>query len=393
MFNMSAVNPNPAPQMGGQMMGNQMPSSGPMPQPSMGQAPMPSYAHGGKVKKAAMTLAHMSPHELNILDHLQGGTERHNKSGIRSYSHLEELFKNPHLREQFHHHAAEHHAMGGEAGEDGHDMCHGGMDHMSQGGMEHLKQDGRHGDTEMALIGPQTHHFFNQMAGQSTRNPHDGHPEYWSLGGALSGLAKGIKGGASAIGRGAMAAGRGAYSLAKRAAPTLGAIGQAATPALANIASEHLQKHLGDSGGMLGQLGGALGNAAFGKMAGQGKNPIGTYIGEGLGKFATAAHNGEGMRSAIGQGLSHTGMQFGNDNATGNIMSSVGQGLQNGQNAGQIGRAVGAHALQGGMNALNAGPGNRRSALLPTAGGMHAAAQHRLQEMQELPFAGGEQYA
>ena len=375
MFNLSTTNPNPTPQLGGQMMGSQMNSS-PQSQmasnpPPMTQSPPPAYSHGGRVKKSAMTLAHMSPHELNILDHLQGGTERHNKSGIRSYSHLEELFKNPHLREQFHHHAREHHAQGGEASE------------MSHGGMEHLREDGRHGDTEMALIGPHTHHFFNQMAGHSTRNPHDGHPEYWSLGGALSGLWSGIKGGASKLGNAA-------WQGAKAAAPHIGAIGKAALPALTDIASQHLQKHLGDSGAMLGQMAGGLGNAAFSKLQGNTESPMGQAIGEGVGRFAQGMNNGQGFNKSFGGALSHTGEQFG-DNPTGNMMNTVGQGMQQGRSARDIGRSIAPMATGAGIQGLMGGREGRRN-LFPSGQGMHQAAMQRqqhqnMQDFQELPYA------
>jgi hypothetical protein len=344
-------------------------------QPSLGAPVNPGYAHGGRVRKAPLTAAHMSKHELEVMDHLQGGTEK-NRHGARCYSHLEELLKNPHLRMSIHHHGMEHKMAGGE------------VDHMTQEELHRFRENGRNGDDEVAMIGPHTHHYLNMMAGHSTRNPHDGHPEYFSLGSALTGLWKGVKGAGSAIGRGAASLGRSALAAGKAAAPTLGAIGAAATPALANIASEHLQKHLGDAGGMLGQLGGALGQSAFGKLAGPGQNPIGTAIGEGLGKFSTAAHSGEGMRSAIGQGLAHTGSQFGGDNAAGNVLSSVGQGLQSGQSAGDILRGAGAHATQGGISALMAGKGNRRSALLPSAQGMMEHQQSRLNDMSELPYYG-----
>ena len=141
-------------------------------------------AKGGRAKHHKMIIAHFNPKELDILDHLQGKDERCPKSGIRTYTHLEELLKNPHIRETVHHHAR-HHAMGGD---------------VSMPYAHHLAAGGRHGDTELGLIGPHTHHFFNQMAGHATHNPHTGHPEYFNLGEALSGLWNGIKGGAGWLG-------------------------------------------------------------------------------------------------------------------------------------------------------------------------------------------------
>jgi len=291
-------------------------------------APLPVYAHGGRVRKATLTLAHMSPHELNILDHLQGGTERHNKSGVRSYSHLEELLKNPHIRANVHHHAREHHAMGGDA-----DMSHAEV--------QHLAHYGRGGDTEMALIGPHTHHLFNAMAGYSTRNPHDGHPEYFSLKGALSGLMKGIKGVGSTVMKGV-----------KAAAPTLGAIGRAALPAVSNIVQDKFGDKMGGLGGVLGQLGSGLAGAAFDKMAGPGQHTFGDAIGQGIGNFATAKHQGLSNREAIGQGIAGAGTNMGSDSHLGGILQNVGQGIHSGQSARDMFNANAVPAFTGALSGL-----------------------------------------
>src|SRR5882762_864435 len=158
---------------------------------SMNSSPqLPAMAKGGSAKHKKV-LAHFNPKELQVMDHLQGHVERCPKTGLKSYSHLEELFKNPHIIGNVHKHnnaQREHHAMGGN--------------------VDHLAAGGRNGDTEMALIGPNTQHLFHQIAGRSTTNPNTGHPEFWSLGGlggALSGAAS--------------AAGRGLSNVARAAAP------------------------------------------------------------------------------------------------------------------------------------------------------------------------------
>ena len=135
------------------------------------QQPQQNFKRGGRVKNSYVA-AHFSKKELDALDHLQGGSERHNKTGIRSYKGLEALLKNPHLLKLIHEHSASHHAEGG-----------------SIQGMAH---NGRHGDTEMAFIGPHTRQLLDKLAGHKTRNPYDGHPEYFSLGKMLGGIGKTI---------------------------------------------------------------------------------------------------------------------------------------------------------------------------------------------------------
>lgn len=303
----------------------QMANSMPMQQP---MTPMSSFKKGGKVK---MTPAHMSKHEMDILDHLQGRTER-TAHGVRTYPHFEELLSNPHLHAMITHHARQSHAEGGDISPH----------------MEHdMEQHGRHGDTEVALLGPRTHHFFHSMATGGAMNP-DGHPEYWSIGGALGGLWKGIKGAGSAIAKHG-----GAF--AKAAAPHVGSALQAAAPALTDIAAQHLQKHLGDAGGMLAGLGGQLAGGLGGKLAGPNGSQLGTAIGSGLGQFAKAKNEGQSFGQAAGQGLSQAGSHFGEENPTGQLLGSVGQGLQSGQSAKQILSGAAPHAIQGGLNAVQHG--------------------------------------
>lgn len=381
MYNYAAYG-QPAPTPSNHMMGSPYMAGSTMNQNQLGQPISDGYARGGKVKKAHLTLAHMSPHELNILDHLQGGTERHNKSGIRSYSHLEELLRNPHIRSSVHHHAHEHRAEGGT---------------ISHEELEQFKHDGRHGDTEAALIGPHTHHLFNMMAGHSTRNPHDGHPEYFSLKGALSGLWNSIKGAGSKVG-----------SLFKKSAPAFSSIGQAALPALTDVASNALGNKFGDVGKTIANMGSGLAQKGLDRLGGGQTSNIGNAIGSGLGQAIASKHAGQSFGQALGSGLSHTGSQFGS-NALGKGLGALGQGMQTGQGAKDILKNVGSQALEGmgglkglsqmGMNALAhkqaghsfgeslkhgliGGPGGAQN-FIPSSEGMEREAL-----MQELPFAG-----
>src|SRR5882672_5285334 len=98
-----------------------------------------SFARGGRTSKHRMIKVHMNPHELQVLDHLQGRTD-YSPQGIKRYSHLEELLKNPHIVQSVHHHARQHRA-------------HGGL----TPALQHLRAGGRFGDSQLAEIGPHTH--------------------------------------------------------------------------------------------------------------------------------------------------------------------------------------------------------------------------------------------
>jgi hypothetical protein len=151
---------------------------------------------------------------------------------------------------------------------------------------------------------------------------------------------KGIKGVGSTVMRGVRAA-----------APTIGAIGRAALPAITDIAQQHLGDKLGGVGGMLGQLGSGLAGAAFDKMAGPGDHALGSAIGHGLGQFATAKNAGQSTRQALGSGMSGAGAHMGNDSALGSTLSGLGQGVQQGHSAGQMFKNVAPGVLMGGMEA------------------------------------------
>ncbi len=311
----------------------------PQPTPTMQpQYNMPNaYAHGGRPKRGKMVMAHMNGKELDILDHLQGKTERCPRSGMRSYSHLEELLKNPHILSSVHQHAgkyqgghAEHHAAGGPAGHE----------QYASGGLNHLAADGVHGDHELALIGPHTHHVFNRLATGGTTNPHDGLPQYWSLGGALGGLWDTLKGGANT-----------AWNGIKSAAPYIGKAGSAILPYIQKPLEEAAEKRFGPLGGMAASGLGSLAGEGFGALS---------HMGE-------SSPQGQGAASAIGQGIG-TGIQARMGGATPG--QSFGQGLA--KTGSRFGNGVGG-ALQGVGGALGAGKGLRDTAMAGARGGYEGA--------------------
>lgn len=313
-----------------------------MVQPQTQQTPqIPAYAHGGKVKRGKMVVAHMNPKELNILDHIQGKIERCPKSGMRSYSHLEELLKNPHILENVHHHAREHHAMGEEVGH--HDYHDDELNHLAAGGM--------HGDSELALIGPHTHHVFNQLANGGTINPHDGHPQYWSLGNALGGLWKTVKGKASQV----------ADYFGKNGRSMLGSAANAILPSVMPGMQKMATDKLGPFGGMVSGALPGLAQSGINKISGPAasSNPYGQAIGQGLGA-AYGARN-EGLGKAAGQGLNTFGRGISRENVgLGRIARGAGSNLVAGQGMG--------NALSGGFNG---------------AGGMDAVKKAAMEMMQK----------
>lgn len=334
-----------------------------------------TYAKGGRtLKHKGMTAVHMNPHEIRIMDHLQGITE-HGPNGVKMFPHLEDIFKNQHIVEAIHRHAHTHRAH----------HAHGGY----TAPMQHLSQGGRNGDTELAMIGPRTEHLFNSLAGYPTKNPYTGHPEYFSIGPALSSMGNIFKGGASALGRGVGALGgalgRGAGALggmlgrgANIAAPMIknAATGagnflnqnQGAIKDFASGAAQHvmplvqqtLNNKLGeDWGGLAGGMAqhaqdtylpnnpesvwnqlGSAGGAAFNKYN-QGYNPqeaagyginqfgqdIGGGVGAGLSSFGQGLSSGQDYRTAARQGGQDTYNYMGGNQGVRNSVRNVGNNL------------------------------------------------------------------
>lgn len=303
---------------------------------SMNSSPqLPAMAKGGSAKHKKV-LAHFNPKELQVMDHLQGHVERCPKTGLKSYSHLEELFKNPHIIGNVHKHNnanREHHAMGGN--------------------IDHLAAGGRNGDTEMALIGPNTQHLFHQIAGRSTTNPNTGHPEFWSLGGitgALGGAASTMAGGLKRLGTAAAPMARkigtGFTDVVKAAAPhaqtafnTFAPVAldvglQAGTNALRNLnrPPEEQQSfmdaynpqstinQLPENMRGMGEIGSKMYNSykegqnpqqiaghGLSGMGGQFDNPYGHAVSQ----FGGALGRGEDYRSAAGSGMNRFGQEVG----------------------------------------------------------------------------------
>lgn len=310
-----------------------------------------AYAGGGSTSRhKGLEAAHVSPHELSIMDHLQGGAKI-DKDGVRSYGPLESLIKNPHIVHSIHkhHHNRKRHAQGGYSPS-----------------MEHLREGGRNGDTELALIGPHTHHLFNQLAGHATRNPNTGHPEYFDLGGALSGLWDTVKGGMGNLFGGAPEA--------------IKQVAQTAAPSLIPMA----QQYLGDKGGAFGQIAGQMLPGMADKFLGpqsQNMNPMYRNLGESIGRGAQSYGQGASPQQAFGHGVQNFGNQMGG--GFGNAIQQAGQSFGQGNSFGDSMR----HGAQRGFNEMGGRQGLYNTALNVgmggLQGGMNGARQAAGNEMNQ----------
>jgi hypothetical protein len=359
---------------------------------------MPALAKGGRAKHRKV-LAHFNPRELQVMDHLQGHTERCPKTGLKSYSHLEELLKNPHIVGSIHRHSREHHAMGGD--------------------IHQLAEGGRHGDTEMALIGPHTHNLFHQLAGRSTTNPNTGHPEFWSLGGALGGLGGALKGAAGAAGRGlssaAQAAGRGAQALGssalaagRAASPHLGEAFSKFAPMAAQFGTQYLANRLSGApqepfnpedyvdmlpesmqglaragaGAYNARRGGANMQQSLGQGLSQFGQGFGGPMGDAMQGFGGAMGRGQNLREGVGSAMSRVGQGYGG--ALGQSLQGAGQSFGRGQN---IGQSLG-HGLSRGYQDMGGREGLMNSSAnilrgYGAQGGMRGAAQREGQRYMQ----------
>lgn len=274
-----------------------------------------AYAHGGEVRRSSphtagkMIPVHISKQELAVLDHLQGVKKIDKKTGMRAYPVLEDLVKHPHLRETIHHHYKDHLATGGN------------VDAHHAKNLQQLAQDGRYGDTEMALIGPHTHHLFDYMAGGKTQNPKDGFPEYWSLGGTLKSIWNTVK-----------------SPFAK--------IGQQALPQVAQYAGQKLgEGALGDIGRMALNKGAEFGANKLGQMGGP-ETAAGNTIGKTFNSMFDKYKSGAGLGKTLGAGLSTAGQDM-RGSGLGDVMGAAGNALGQGQGIGGVARA----GAQAGLNA------------------------------------------
>jgi hypothetical protein len=309
------------------------------------------YAGGGRLKRGKMVIAHFNPHELNGLDYLQGKKETCPRSGMRSYSHLEELLKNPHILRGVMHHVE------GKVNPKRHGHAGGGQPHDYRNPqLNRMADEGVHGDSELALIGPHTKNVLDHLTAMEgypiTHNPHTGHPHYGILDGLLGGLSSVISK-IPLIGPtlGKVASGIGNFlgTHASTIIPAATAVAQQALPALAD------KLGAGDTGRNLAQIA----NNAINSVTQQYYTP--DQIAQGQQLANRASQFGQGLYNSYQQGgmqqmgrdlggqalnqMSQYAGQYGGG-IPGQLMSQMGQGLQAGQSLADIARGAGRGALQ-----------------------------------------------
>lgn len=313
-----------------------------------------SYAPGGRIKRGKMILAHFNPHELNALDHWQGKRETCPRTGMRSYAHLEELLKNPHILNNVVSAVQQHAATGGSMAAP--HEAHGGRLHdYHNAKLNHMADQGVHGDTEIALIGPHTRNVFDHLVKMThphlagLNNPHTGHPHYGFLDSIIGGIGSVLSPIVNTVRKIPLIG-----NIVGGLADSLGGAVQKHAPAMASAAGSLAQKYLPQIGQ---QLGGETG-ARYASMAGN-------FLNDRLGQMGTPEQQAQGQQwasqaSNMGQGLADayrrggmrgmagTAMQGIGDMAGGQfggMASQLGQGIQQGQGFGTMARNMGAGAL------------------------------------------------
>lgn len=245
---------------------------------------MGANGHGQQQHNNDFTEAHFNPQELEMLDRAQGGRVNIPGTHLRHFGPLEE---NIHQIAPMLNKAYEHHAKGGRIGE-----------MMAQA--NEMRKRGRNGDSETALIGPQTRKTLDHLMGGGSINPHTGKPEYFGLGGLFSGLSNIVKKAAPAL---SGMASKGAGMLSKGAGM--------ANKFMNSSMGQNLVKHGGNAAmGALGSVlnGGNAKDALSGAMRGVGEGADNKYL-----KHAAQAGadltEGRGLRETLGsraQDLSKT---------------------------------------------------------------------------------------
>lgn len=186
-----------------------------------------NYAGGGNVhdqmnmdnpegEMSGSQIAHFNPHELALMDEIQGGKTPDPKTGLPEYFVLAQMLEqDPSLIELLAESFMQFHEQHGK--------------HMQNPNpeMEQMAQDGRFGDTELAIIPDSLAEILDSLIGGPQLNPEDGKREYF-FGALLGLLGRAIP---SLIGAGSRIAGgaaRAAGTLGRSSGKFLGAASRAA---------------------------------------------------------------------------------------------------------------------------------------------------------------------
>ena len=304
--------------MGGQMDGyNQMPEKG--------EEPQKIIAHFGLDELQDLdqfllkTLQEI--YKTNLPEDILFDPE----TGLRNYTPLDTILKEPEIYESLSSIFSQSHqkfAMGGEVNEPGRPI---------DPELEKLRLEGRHGDTELAIITPFLLETFSKWAGREPGiNPNSGLPEFGFFSGFFKGIARiggaiigGIMGGpfGAALGGGLMTkltGGSWGQSLGAGAISGLGA---------------------GIFGGFGGGASGSGAGGFLGRLPGIGNLLGGLGMGGGLPQGVVGANTIGRMlpASAFGQNLGQAGMQAAGQAGGGGFLGNMLGGLGLGGGAGGSG--------------------------------------------------------
>lgn len=277
-----------------------------------------------------LKLAHFNPKELEELDSWQNGRTDIGGSDLRHLSGVEKLLSNPD-NEKIIMKSYEKHAKGGRIGDLLRDA-------------DRMRHKGRNGDSEMALIGPNTERVFNRLMHGGSVNPHTGKCEYFNLGGFLGGIGKTLKGGMNGIMQGPV---KQLAGTAMKALPGIIQGGMMGGPegALAGGAASMLGGGNGGAGGggssgSLGQMfmNSPMGQSKYGQMAQNMGNQAQQMYGRGQ----------EMMNSPMGQAAMNS--QYGQ-----RAQKAASPYMRRGQNAYNQGQGMYNQANQGYQNMMNQG--------------------------------------
>lgn len=204
------------------------------------------FARGGSVHPnddddhEETVLAHFSPHELHLLDDMQGESD-FDDDGVRNYFTLGKEFRHPEIHKILE--QAEHHR------ED--ELADGGQPKLSKH-FESMREKGHYGDTELARIPLSFAKLLDHMIGGPNINEETGHRQYYlgngimdSLGSMLGNLRQYVPNLSQlaaratpyiqAAGRGARNAGSGLYNMARAGAGMVNRGARAAYNGLPNF--------------------------------------------------------------------------------------------------------------------------------------------------------------
>lgn len=357
----NTMNSSAMPQHSMPMQSTQMPQQ--MQQP-MAMATGGHATHDNDDEDGDMDMAHFNKDELDDLDALQGGKMHLPGTRIRHYGPLEHALA---------HNSEVQKAMGDHINA----YMKGGQIHHVRAMAKHMKANGRHGDKEVAFIGPRTREMFRHLAGGESINPQDGQPEYFSFGGLFSGLKNVAARAATHAGNVAGKVATHAGNAYKKAAPIMQNM---ATKASQFASSPHGQNLLnaGLTAGM-GALGGQ--NAKDALLSGA--NSFASNYDNAAGRFVQGATSPEGGNlqeralRGVNQAASPVDTKLGrfaegvsNPNMPGNVQQRLAHGIARASEGSSSPIAI---AAREGARGIAQGQGGRRAARRAAGAGMTAA--------------------